>query len=458
MPVTGQAILKATGGELLQGDPETAVAGFSIDTRTLQPGQFFVPLPGEHTDGHCHIPEALARGACGYFYGRQDRPCPVLPERALVIAVPDPLRALQQTATAYRARFHLPVIAVTGSSGKTTTKDLIAAVLAAQMPVLKTAGNLNNEIGLPLTLLELTGKHRAAICEMGMSAPGEIAFLAQMARPTLGVITVIGEAHLSELGSIEAIVRAKAELLQYLGADGTAVLNGDDPWVREMGRRFPGRVYYYGLERGDFRAVKLSDQGEESSFQVRFPDGQEHPFRLPFPGRHMVRNALAAIAVGCLLGVPPARSAAGLQSCVITAGRLQLRPAAAGFTVIDDSYNANPGSVAVALEVLVQLAGPNRGIAVLGEMLELGPATVRLHREAGRRAARSGVAALVTVGEAARAAAAGAVAEGLAAYPCPDHAAAVRKVREITPGPGWYVLVKGSRGAKMEKVVTALLS
>ncbi len=454
MPVTGRAILEATGGKLLQGDPGVAVSGFSIDTRTLQPGQFFVPLPGEHSDGHRHVSEAFARGACGCFYGL--RPLPSFPERVLVIGVADPLQALQQTAASHRSRFRLPVVAVTGSCGKTTTKDLISAVLAAEMTVLKTTGNLNNEIGLPLTLLELTGAHRAAICEMGMSAPGEIALLARIARPTMGVITVIGEAHLGGLGSIDAIARAKEELLRQLGPGGTAVLNKDDPWVREMGKRFPGQVWYYGLESGDFRTIKLSDQGEGSSFRVRFPDGQEYPFRLNLPGKYMVCNALAAIAVGYLCGVSPDRIASALWACRITGGRLQLFRAAKGFTVIDDSYNANPGSVKAALEVLVQLAG-RRGVAVLGEMLELGPATTKLHREVGWHAARCGVAALVTVGETARETAAGAAEEGLTTYPCPDHAAAVKQVLALNPGPGWYILVKGSRGAKMELVVTALL-
>lgn len=454
MCITGRDILEACGGELLQGNPEVKIDGFSIDTRTLKPGQFFVPLPGENTDGHRHVPDALAAGAGGCFHG--PRPLPPLPEHALVIGVPDPLRALQLTAAAYRKRFTLPVVAVTGSSGKTTTKDLIAGVLAPEMTVLKTTGNLNNEIGLPLTLLELREKHQAAVFEMGMSAPGEIAFLADLARPTVGVITVIGEAHLEQLGSMEAIARAKEELLVYLGESGTAVLNGDDPRVKEMGKRFPGRVFYYGLESGDFRATELSYQGEISSFRVRFPDGQEYPFSLALPGKHMVGNALAAVAVGYLLGVPPSRAAAGLQSCELTGGRLQFRRAPRGFTVIDDSYNANPGSVGASLEVLAQLGGI-RAVAVLGDMLELGPEAPALHRETGRRAARSGIAALITVGNLARETAAGAATEGLEAHAFPDHAAAAQKVLEYNPGPGWYVLVKGSRGMKMERIVAALL-
>ena len=308
------------------------------------------------------------------------------------------------------------------------------------MNVLKTTGNLNNEIGLPLTLLTLQARHQAAVLEMGMSAPGEIAALARMARPAIGVITNIGEAHLELLGSREAIARAKGELLDQIGAAGTAVLNGDDARLVEMGKRFPGKVYYYGFGRGDINCIELSQQGEKSFFRVRFPDSQEEDFKLPLPGRHLVSNALAALSVGYIFQLSPAQMRDGLRKSEITGGRLQIKEGRGGFKVIDDTYNANPSSVKAALEVLRELGGA-KGVAVLGDMLELGPLEKEAHAAVGRYAAGCGIASLVTVGERAREAAVAARKAGLEAYACAEHAQALAELQKMPLAQGWYVLV-----------------
>lgn len=453
MHITGNDIIEATGGLLLHGDPGITVAGFSIDTRQITRGEFFIPLTGEQEDGHRYVLDALKKGAAGSFYALS--PPPVFPAGSLIIKVENTLTALQMLALAYRRRFTLPVVAVTGSSGKTTTKDLIASVLSVSRQVLMTSGNLNNEIGLPLTLLTLNQQHQAAVVEMGMSAPGEIAALARIALPRIAVITNVGPAHLEQLGSLEGVAAAKRELLEFIGRQGIAVLNGDDPLVRKMGESFPGKAYYYGFSGQDYRAGNWSSSAGMSRFKVCFPDGQEYPFELAAPGKHMVENALAAIAVGSLFNLSPSQIARGIASCRFTGGRLQIRRAGK-VTIIDDSYNANPASMKASLQVLQQMGG-GKTVAVLGDMLELGPMAPQAHRETGRFAACLGVAYVITVGELAGQIAAGAREEGAKATACRDHEQALRVISGLPLQEGWYILVKGSRGMKMEQVVSSLL-
>lgn len=456
MSIRGVELLQGSRGELLQGDPEQIISGFSIDSRSIRKGDFFVPLRGEKEDGHIYVPGAVAAGAAGSFYAR--RPLPELPPQALLIGVPDVQAALQRTAAFHRRRFTLPVIGVTGSSGKTTTKDFIASVLSGGMKVLKNEGSLNNEIGLPLTLLQLDGDCRVAVLEMGMSAPGEITQLARWALPDMAVITNIGTAHLEMLGTVEAIAAAKRELLRCIGPRGTAVLNGDDARLREMGAAFEGKVYYYGFSRGDIRGSRLRRHGEGSLFTVNFPDGSAGDFSLPLPGRHLAGNALAALAVGHILGAGLPQMREALEGSRISGGRMQLLTGPAGLRIINDSYNANPDSVRAALETLRELGG-ERSLAVLGDMLELGPAAPEAHREMGRAAAGLGIGGLVTVGELGAEIAAGAAAAGLPAAPCRSHARALEAVKGFLPAgvAGWYVLVKGSRGMRMERIVDALM-
>jgi len=452
----GKEIIEACGGKLLQGNPEQQVSGFAIDSRQTRAGDLFIPLEGERTDGHLFIARASAAGAAGAFHELAKSPDPEIPPDFLLIGVKNSLIALQQLAAAYRERFDLPVIGITGSSGKTTTKDFTAGVLSAKYNVLKTTGNLNNEIGLPLTILQLEENHQVAVLEMGMSAGGEITTLCEIAKPSIGVITNIGEAHIELLGSIEAIAKAKGELLDYLGSGGAAVLNGDDPRLLEIRKRYPGKAYYYGFNQGDIKGLKLSLRGEKSFFRVRFPDKSEGWFESPLPGRESAGNALAALTVGYILELTLPQMKEGLANSEATAGRLQILHNQKGTGIIDDTYNANPSSVRAALKVLFELGGA-KTVAVLGDMLELGPIAREAHLSVGRFAAECGIGCLVTVGEMARIIAEGADGSGVPVYGCADHDQALAVIKSLALDENWYVLVKGSRGMHMEKIVQSLL-
>ena len=455
MKLRGNEIVRVCGGRLLQGDPQRQATGFAIDSRQVKPGDFFIPFEGKCTDGHHYIARACAQGASGAFHEQDKTPSPDIPADFLLIGVDQTLAALQQLASAYRDSFDLPVIGITGSSGKTTTKDFTAAVLSAKYKVLKTTGNLNNEIGLPLTILQLEKSHQAAVLEMGMSAAGEITTLCEIGRPSIGVITNIGEAHLEMLGSIDAIAQAKEELIDYLGSGGVAVLNGDDPRLLKLRERYPGKAYYYGLNQGDIKGFELSQKGERSFFRVRFPDKSDGLFQSPLPGRESVSNALAALTVGYILGLTLPQMEEGLTKSQTAAGRLQVLHSCDGLNIIDDSYNANPSSVRAALKVLTELGG-EKTVAVLGDMLELGSAAPEAHLSVGRFAAECGIGCLITVGELARGFADGAGTAGLKVYSCIDHKEALTVLRGLSLDRNWYVLVKGSRGMQMEKVVHIL--
>ncbi len=448
-------IIEICQGKLLQGSPDKTVSGFAIDSRQVKKGDLFIPFTGEHTDGHLYIKQAAKQGAAGAFYELTQKPDATVPEEFLLIGVPNTLIALQQLASAYRRRFNLPVIGVTGSSGKTTTKDFIAGVLAVRYKTLKTTGNLNNEIGLPLTILELEKEHQAAVLEMGMSAPGEITTLCQIAHPAIGVLTNIGEAHLELLGSIDAIAKAKGELLDYLGSGGVAILNGDDPRLLSLGERFPGKVYYYGFNQGDIKGLQLSQRGENTFFRARFPNNKKEWFESPLPGRESVSNALAALTVGYILELDLLEMQEGLKSVQSTAGRFQVLHNREGIGIIDDSYNANPSSVRAALRLLSELGG-SKTVAVLGDMLELGPGAREEHLSCGRFAAECGIGHLITVGELSRGFAEGACNAGLRASSCDTHREVLEKLAEIPLNNDWYVLIKGSRGMRMETVVRGL--
>jgi len=455
MKFKASEIIEACQGKLLQGSPEQPVSGFAIDSRLVKPGDLFVPFEGERTDGHLYIKDVSDRGAAGAFHKLAKAPDPAIPADFMLIGVEDTLTALQQLAAVYRKRFELTVVGITGSSGKTTTKDFIAGVLSAQYKTLKTPGNLNNEIGLPLTILQLEQDHQVAVLEMGMSAGGEIKTLCEIGDPSIGVLTNIGEAHIELLGSIEAIAEAKGELLDYLGSGGVAVLNGDDPRLLNLGKRFPGKAYYYGFNQGDIKGLQLSQRGEKSFFRARFPDNTEGWFESPLPGRESVSNALAALTVGYILELNLPQMQEGLKSAQSTAGRFQVLHNQQGIGIIDDSYNANPSSVRAALQLLYELGG-HKTVAVLGDMLELGFSAREAHLSCGRYAAECGIGCLVAVGELARGFAEGARRAGLKVYICADHDQALEVLSGMALDEGWFILVKGSRGMKMEQIVRAL--
>ena len=455
MILTGSEIMEAAEGKLLQGNARQQATGFAIDSRQVKPGDFFIPLEGEHTDGHHFIAQAFMKGAAGAFHEKGKIPGPDIPQNLLLIEVDNSLGAMQRLASVYRNRFELPVIAITGSSGKTTTKDFTAGVLSAKYNVLKTTGNLNNEIGLPLTILQLEKNHQVAVLEMGMSAAGEITTLCEIAKPTIGVITNIGEAHIEMLGSVEAIARAKGELLDYLGSGGVAVLNGDDPRLLKVRKRYPGKAYCYGFKKGDIKGLQLSQRGEKSFFRVRFPDKSEGWFQAPLPGRESVSNSLAALAIGYILKLSLPQMEEGLAKSQTTAGRLQVLHNQDGLSIIDDSYNANPSSMRAALKVLFELGG-NKTVAVLGDMLELGDTALEEHLSIGRFAAGLGIGCLVSVGDLARGFSEGAGSGDLTVYSCSNHDEALAVIKSLPLDDAWYVLVKGSRGMQMEKIVTSM--
>ncbi len=426
------------------------------DSRQVRPGDGFLALPGSSHHGAEFIADALGRGATVVLTDRISAA-----DRALAVSLgarvwvcDDPLKAVQEAARAWRERASITVVGVTGSVGKTTTKEAVAAVLAEAYRVLKNPGNLNTEVGLPLTLLQLEPEHQVAVLEMGMYQAGDIAFLCSLARPQIGVVTSVGPSHLARLGSLTAIANTKAELVESLPSTGVAVLNADDPIVSGFGARTAARVVTFGWQQpADFRAVDVAFRGLlGTDLWVRFGAGSRR-LRLGLPGRAGLYAALAAVAVGRVLGVGWGEIERGLLRVSVDQ-RLAVRPGAGGRRVVDDSYNSSPASLAGALEFLGQL--PGRKAAILGDMLELGPVEAEAHREAGRLAARV-LDVLVAVGERAALMADAARAAGLVeTYWTEDPVEAAALARART-GPGDWILVKGSRGVRLERAVKALV-
>ena len=458
MNLTIADIAAATGGSIIKGEPTREITGVSTDTRSLRVGDSFFALVGERHDGHSFVPDAVGRGAGALIVSRS---VTGRTGTAAVVKVPDTLRALGDLAAACRRKFDVGVVAVTGSVGKTTTKEMTAAVLGAKGETLKNAGNFNNEIGLPLTVLDLTAEHRFAVLEMAMRGPGEIDRLAEIAQPDVGVITNIGISHIERLGSVEAIARAKGELLGRLRTSGTAVLDADGEWWDFLRGLAPCRVVGFGFsERAQVRGSDLTlDEVGCPTFKVT-AEGISEPvrFRLAAPGEHNAANALAAIAAGLCLGVRPEQAAESLRACALPEMRMNVSISRAGVTVIDDTYNASPASMAAALRLMRTLRG-NRKIAVLGDMLELGDQTSTAHFEVGELAVQSGAQLLLAVGERAAGMAEGARSAGLADQAIAGLRQSDQVAEMLKPmlRPGDVVLVKGSRAMKMEVVVEGLL-
>jgi len=458
-PVSIGQATAVMNGRLLQGNPETVVTGIAIDSRVAGPGQLFFAFPGSKTDGHRYVRDALSRGAAAAVISNQVG----VESGQPLIMVADTLQALQYLAGYYRRLFPAPVVAVTGSTGKTTTKDLIAGVLAAGMRVVKTEGNQNNEIGLPLTLLRMNHDCDAAVLEMAMRGRGEIAALCRIARPQVGVITNIGMTHIESLGSQQAIAAAKGELLSALPPDGWAILNRDDPWQRKLANRCRAGVIFYGLDGGEGDAAAVSARDivlyglQGTGFLLRTPLG-EVPCRLLLPGRHNISNALAAAGVGHCFGLQPEQIVRGLSAVSLTEMRQEIKRGTGGSTIIDDTYNASPDSVKAALQLLADAAGGMRTVAVLGNMYELGAETVTGHRAVGEYAAALRIDCLLTVGdlagEIARAARDAGLPDGRIGV-FDDNQGAVAFIKDYVKS-GDVVLIKGSRAARMEEIVATL--
>lgn len=448
-----EEIIKATEGKLSDSAENAVITGVCTDSRKIRPGDLFIPLIGENFDGHDYIKSAFENGAAASLTQKEDVHFP----GKTVIVVNDTLIALQNLAAHYRSGFSIPFIGITGSVGKTSTKEMVACALTERYNVLKNEGNLNNEIGVPLTIFRLEPEHEAAVVEMGMSGFGEIRALTNIVRPRVGIITNIGISHIEKLGSRQNILKAKLELLEDLQTDGLLILNGDDVMLSGAKELLNCRTVSYGLEEGvDYQAYNIRSRGEYGvDFNVMVA-GAEYSIQLLTPGVHNVYNALAAIAAGHELGVPMHDLQAGISH--FSAGKMRLSIIKAnGLTVINDAYNASPQSMKAALDVLSEL-GSSRRVAVLGDMLELGDWSERAHIETGIQAARKELDYIITVGKEAARIINGAVNSGFdpnrtAQFSC--NCDAIGYLKDLMRQ-GDAILVKGSRGMKMEEIVQAL--
>ena len=425
-------------------------SGYSIDSRTLQPGELFFAVKGERFDGHDFVDAALDREAIAAVVAREHAGRYHRKSRLLI--VPEPLEALQRLGRSVRRLWNKPLVAITGSAGKTTTKEAIAALLGTKFKVLKSEGNLNNHFGLPLQLLKLGQDHEIAVVELGMNHAGEITALAAIAQPDIGVVTNVAPVHLGFFDSIAGIARAKYELIQSLSASGVAVLNADDEYVSQFGRDFAGRVLTFGIERSaSVCAQNIRELGTTGSEFDVVADSHRAQARLPLIGRHNIYNALAAVSVALDRGVLLEDAAGALASLAPTDKRGQVLEVA-GATVINDCYNSNPRALDSIVDALAAMKVKSRRIVIAGEMLELGPATDDLHRRCGVHMAERKVDVLVGVRGAARQMVEAASAKGMRAefVETPEEAGQWL-VREVRPGD--LVLLKASRGVRLEKAL-----
>lgn len=460
--LTLKEVVRAVGGKLIRGDggsDSDGVTGVSTDTRTLQPGDFFFALQGERSDGHEYLRRAFEAGAGGAVISKEEALPPGVEKP--VIKVPDVLWALGELAKYYRGKFDVQVIGVTGSVGKTTTKEMLASILERKWKVLKNAMNFNNEIGVPLTLFQLERSHHFVVLEMAMRGLGEIRRLAQIAQPSVGVITNVGITHIGRLGSQGAIADAKSELLQELPPDGLAVLNAEDGYFTLMKDRFGGRVISFGsCKDADVIGTQIKQSKDGRCRVVILVQGGAIRVSMPILGYYNAYNALAAAAAAVGLGADLSTIRDGLESFARPVMRMELVKSRWGYVILNDAYNASPASTLAALKTLQSLAGYKRKIAVLGDMLELGDYAPMAHRDIGRAAVDCGVGMLVVVGKLAAGIAEGAKSAGFPERNVrlyPDSIQAAKRLKtQVTDGDA--VLVKGSRAMNMEEIVRVLLS
>jgi len=439
-------VAQAVDGRLVGAD--LPLSGVSTDTRAIAAGQLFIALRGERFDAHDFLAPAVASGATALLVADETK----LPAGVSAVVVDDTRLALGRLAAAWRAQFDIPVIAVTGSNGKTTTKEMIAAILKAAFgdAVLATRGNLNNDIGLPLTLLGLNATHRAAVIEMGMNHPGEIAYLAPLGAPTVALVTNAQRAHLEGMGDLDEVAREKGSIFAGLQANGVAVINADDAYAETWrAMAAPHAVRTFGVDHAADVFGKVRQHGLETALEVGAPEG-EAAIRLSIPGRHNARNAMAAAAACLAAGLPLSAVLAGLESFAGVKGRLQRRSGKNGAEILDDTYNANPDSVRAGIDVLAATIG--RKLLVLGDMGEIGEASGQYHDEIGGYAKSQGIDRLYALGDAAQQAVRN-FGEGARHY-CNVEKLIAAVDKEL--GPETTVLVKGSRFMKMERVADAL--
>ncbi len=458
-------LVEVLGGQLLAGVGSSMVNGIAIDSREVEAGSAFIVFHGERVDGHTFIPEALGRGARAVVVTRDDEAIRASMEMARhggagLVLVADAERALQDLASYHRDRLFCPVVGITGSTGKTTTKDFLKCALSERLRVVATTGNQNNELGVPLTITRAGADTEALVVEVAMRGLGQIARLCEIARPTHGVVTNVGMSHIELLGTQEAIQTAKGELVLAIPADGRVYLNGDDALTVALRDRAQAPVTTYGLsDECDLRAqeVQVSNDGRPS-FVMSTPRGDVE-VTLAVPGRHNVYNALAAAAVALDLGVAPTEVAKGLGATTASDMRMQVFETAAGVVVINDAYNANPTSMRAALRTLAEMSTTGKRVAVLGDMRELGSLSELQHFEVGETIATLGIDALVTTGELGKRIAEGAAAAGVQSAnvrPCATVEEAVEVLDDLLEV-GDLVLVKASRAVGLERVIEGIM-
>ncbi len=453
-------IIKATGGELLAAKSFHGFTGISIDSRNISDNELFVAVKGQNHDGHGFVQDVIKKGVRGIVVDRE-KFSPMIEARGIsdvyCILVDDTIRALGDLAAFHRQRFSIPIICITGSNGKTTTKEMTASILGQKFKTLKTLGNLNNEFGVPLTIFRMNHSHGAAVLELGMNHPGEIRRLSEICRPDLGIITNIGPAHLEGLGSIENVMSAKGELIENIKQDGVIILNGDDTCSLRLGGTARRKVSYFGRSiYADIRAIDIVKQQKQTVFTLELPN-EKISVTINAPGQFMVLNALAASAVGYLSGLNASEIKSGIEAFTPVKGRMNVKESRLGFFIIDDSYNANPGSMEAAIKTLVSLKGREKGALVAGDMLELGKDAQRLHENIGQFAAGSGVNRLFLTGDYAPSVKKGAQSQGMTDQDIiiGDKSELVKSLVKFLAPKDW-VLVKGSRGAGMEEIVKQL--
>ena len=448
-PLTLSHIAQLAGASLSSGDGTVVINKVSTDSRTIKPSELFVALRGENFQGHDFVEVSAKAGATGALVDLKW--AGNVSNNFALLRATDTLQAYQALAANYRRALGLKVLAITGSNGKTSTKDFAAAVLARRFRVTKTEGNFNNHVGLPRTILEATSENEVAVWEIGMNHPGEIAALSKIAAPDAAIITNIGVAHIEFVGSREAIALEKGALAQAIEPQGTVVLNADDPFTEEIAARTRAKVVLAGTTGGTVRAIEIRQSAEGSEFTI-VEGAHRCRAQLPVAGSHMVQNALLAVAAGRAFGLSIEECAAGLAAAPLTKARLQIKEIN-GVQFLDDSYNANTDSMKAALRTLVELDTEGKRIAVLGEMRELGGESERGHREVGETAATLGVNQLITIGDTADLIAEGARTAGLDKVSSVRSTAEAAKLLGEIAKPGDLVLIKGSRAARTEQVI-----
>ncbi len=457
MEYSAEQILEAVDGNWISGERDKTFNGVSIDSRTVKKGQLFVCVSGDRFDAHNFIPDDIQKEAAGIILKSKDK-IPSKKPAPFIIQVNDTLKALQDLAEFHRSQFNVSVLAVTGTNGKSTTKEMTASVAASQFNVLKTEGNKNNHIGLPLTLFNLKKEHEVSVLEMGMSNKGEIKRLAEIAKPKIGIITNISEGHLENLPTIKDVQEAKGELFESLNKDGTAIVNADDPLVLELSRSLRSNIITYGFKNSaDIQANNIKQRGNEGfDFTLNFFNERTSVF-LPFLGSCNISNALAAIAAGHVLGLNSNKILSGLQSCQLMPQRMQTEKKG-DITIINDAYNANPRSMEEALGMLSTYKTSGKKVFVMGDMLELGNISESAHKNFGKQFSDSSVDLLVSVGSLAKLAAQTALDSGLDKNRVSSFENKEETILFLYESlqAGDCILVKGSRGMRMEQVIEGL--